>query len=93
MKSITDIKTEQSSRVAKRLLNHWKHKFEVQENTESLLIFMPSATVTLSPTIDNLHVEIDFKNNDVEQTKLEEVVIDHLVRMGQEELTADWLRS
>lgn len=93
MKSISDIKTEQSSKIAKRLLNHWKHKFEVANTEEQFEIFMPSATVSLSPNVDYLHVEIDFKTNDVDQIKLEQVVIDHLARMGQEELNADWARS
>jgi uncharacterized protein len=93
MKSITDIKTEQSSRIAKRLLNHWKHKFEVAENLQNFQIFMPTATVELTPLDNSLKVEIDFKEQDADQTRLENVVIDHLVRMGQEELTASWIRS
>ncbi|WP_163122761.1 DUF2218 domain-containing protein [Acinetobacter portensis] len=93
MKSISDIKTEQSAKIAKRLLNHWKHKFDVASTETNYEIFMPSATVLLIPKTDHLHVEIDFKTDDFDQIKLEQVVVDHLVRMGQEELNADWARS
>ena len=93
MKSHTQISTAEAARIAKRLLNHWKHKFDVANTEDHYEIFMPSATVSLSPKENHLHVEINFKTNDVDQIRLEQVVIDHLVRMGQEELNAEWSRS
>lgn len=93
MNSIADIPTTQASKIAKRLLNHWKHKFDVASTEELFEIFMPTATISLRPKLDSLHVEIAFKSEDVDQIKLEQVVIDHLVRMGQEELNANWTRN
>ena len=93
MKSHTQISTAEAARIAKRLLNHWKHKFDVANTEDHYEIFMPSATVSLTPKENHLHIEIDFKTDDVDQVKLEQVVIDHLVRMGQEELNAEWSRS
>ncbi|MDY6457723.1 DUF2218 domain-containing protein [Acinetobacter faecalis] len=93
MKSISNIQTLQAAKIAKRLLNHWKHKFDVANTEDHYEIFMPSATVSLNPKENHLHVEIDFKTDDVDQIRLEQVVIDHLVRMGQEELNDQWSRS
>ena len=88
-----NIATEQAARIAKRLLNHWKHKFEVAESEDLFQIFMPSATVQLSPAPAYLAVEIIALQPDTDLPRLEQVVLDHLIRMGQEELTADWQRS
>ena len=93
MKSQTQIETAQAAKIAKRLLNHWKHKFSVEQTEQDMKIFMPSATVILSPNTDNLDVNIDFKTDDVSQERLEQVVLEHLARMGQEELQADWQRQ
>ncbi|MEG0132144.1 MAG: DUF2218 domain-containing protein, partial [Acinetobacter sp.] len=49
MNSTTQIKTDEAKRISKRLLNHWKHKFEVAETEAYLKIFMPTATVILTP--------------------------------------------
>lgn len=89
----SNIATEQAARIAKRLLNHWKHKFEVAESEDLFQIFMPSATVQLSPEKDALAVEIIALQPDTDLPRLEQVVLDHLIRMGQEELTAQWQRS
>lgn len=59
MKSNTTINTSEAARIAKRLLNHWKHKFEVSETAEKLSIFMPDATVNLTPKSDILWVSIE----------------------------------
>lgn len=93
MKSQAHIETAQASKIAKRLLNHWKHKFDVEQTELEMKIFMPSATVTLSPNTDSLQVNIDFKSDEFSQEKLEQVVLDHLIRMGQEELHANWSRN
>ncbi|WOE31336.1 MULTISPECIES: DUF2218 domain-containing protein [unclassified Acinetobacter] len=92
MKSFTTINSQQSHRIAKRLLNHWKHKFDVTETSTQLQIFMPTATVSLQPQTDTLQVEIIFQSDEVDQTKLEQVVLEHLSRMGNETLDAVWQR-
>ena len=91
MKSISDIQTQQAAKIAKRLLNHWKHKFEVAESEQDYKIFMPTATVTLTPLEQHLDVVISSEN--AEDIRLEGVVLDHLNRMAQQEFQADWTRQ
>ncbi len=93
VKTQAQIATRQASRMAKRLLNHWKHKFEVAEHAQLLQIFMPSATVDLRPQADHLAVEITAQQADADLPMLEQVVLEHLIRMGQEPLQAAWQRS
>ncbi|WP_425918165.1 DUF2218 domain-containing protein [Acinetobacter sp. TSRC1-2] len=88
MKSNTQIATPEATRIAKRLLNHWKHKFEVAETDGNFSIFMPDATVKLMPQAEQLLVSIDSPLEDL--SKLEKVVLDHLSRMAQQEFTATW---
>ena len=88
MKSNTAITTSEAARIAKRLLNHWKHKFEVAETDGNFSIFMPDATVKLIPQSEALLVSIDSSLEDV--STLEKVVLDHLSRMAQQEFTVTW---
>ncbi|ENW89312.1 MULTISPECIES: DUF2218 domain-containing protein [Acinetobacter] len=90
MKRYSHIATTQSARLAKRLGNHWKHKFEVQETAQELRILMPSATIVLQPQPDALYTEIIALDEHTDLNRLEQVVLDHLQRMGQEQLSADW---
>lgn len=88
MKSNTTINTSEAARIAKRLSNHWKHKFEVSETAEKLSIFMPDATVNLTPQSDALLVSIESTLTDL--SHLERVVLDHLNRMAQQEFSVTW---
>ena len=88
MKSNTTINTSEAARIAKRLLNHWKHKFEVSEAAEKLSIFMPDATVNLTPQSDALLVSIESTLTDL--SHLERVVLDHLNRMAKQEFSVTW---
>lgn len=88
MNSSTNITTTEGKRISKRLLNHWKHKFEVAETDTETKIFMPTATVTLTPHEQHLAVLIENQQEDV--THLEQVVINHLNRMAQQEFVAEW---
>ena len=88
--SSAHIQTTQASRIAKRLLNHWKHKFNVVENATQYQIMMPSATILLTPQTHKLVVEIQAKDAETDLSYLEQVVLDHLSRMGQTELSAVW---
>ena len=90
MNSTTQITTDEAKRISKRLLNHWKHKFEVAETEAYSKIFMPTATVTLTSHEQSLDVMIENQQDDVEH--LEQVVIDHLNRMAQQEFIVDWQR-
>lgn len=93
MKSTTVIMTNEAARISKRLLNHWKHKFEVSETLEPyghtlFSIFMPDATVKLTALEEKLNVEIITEREDYKM--LEKVVIDHLSRMAHQEFTVEW---
>ena len=88
MNSTTQITTDEAKRISKRLLNHWKHKFEVAETEAYSKIFMPTATVTLTSREQSLDVMIENQQENVEY--LEQVVIDHLNRMAQQEFTVEW---
>ena len=90
MNSSAHIQTTQASRIAKRLLNHWKHKFNVVDNATQYQIMMPSATILLTPQTHKLVVEIQAKDAETDLSYLEQVVLDHLSRMGQTELSAVW---
>ncbi|ENW08981.1 DUF2218 domain-containing protein [Acinetobacter beijerinckii] len=88
MNSTTQIETIEAKRISKRLVNHWKHKFEVSETELHSKIFMPTATVTLTPNEQHLGVLIENQQEDVQ--RLEHVVIDHLNRMAQQEFIVEW---
>ncbi|MGG2097624.1 DUF2218 domain-containing protein [Acinetobacter haemolyticus] len=88
MNSSTQLTTNEGKRISKRLINHWKHKFEVFETEAYSKIFMPTATVTLTPQEQHLDVLIENQQDDV--THLEQVVIDHLNRMAQQEFIVEW---
>lgn len=88
MKSNTVINTHDGARISKRLLNHWKHKFEVSEIEQVTAIMMPNATILLTPSPENLHVQIDSRLAD--NSHLENVVLAHLNRMAKQEFEATW---
>ncbi|WP_038342970.1 DUF2218 domain-containing protein [Acinetobacter sp. A47] len=89
MNSSTHITTTEGKRISKRLLNHWKHKFEVAETETETKIFMPTATITLTPHEQHLAVLIENRQDD-NVAHLEQVVINHLNRMAQQEFVVEW---
>lgn len=96
MISTTAITTHEAVRIGKRLLNHWKHKFEVSETVDPhehivYSIFMPDATVKLTALEEALTVEIMTQREDY--SILKKVVIDHLNRMAQQEFSVQWQHS
>ena len=54
---------------------------------------MPSATIVLQPQSDALYTEIIALDEHTDLNRLEQVVLDHLQRMGQEQLSADWQQA
>lgn len=88
MKTQTALNTIEAKRITKRLVNHWKHKFEVAETETESRILMPTATVILIPQAETLDVRIESDLDD--HTRLEGVVIDHLNRMAQQEFQVEW---
>lgn len=88
MKTNTTIATTDAKRIAKRLLNHWKHKFDVAETETLFTIFMPDAEVKLFAEPEQLKIEIQTAREDY--TLLEKVVLDHVNRMAQQEFEVIW---
>lgn len=88
MKSTAQITTLDAQRIAKRLLNHWKHKFEVNQSENIFTIFMPEATLKLTAEAELLAVEIQTDRKDY--STLENVVVDHLNRMAQQQFEPIW---
>lgn len=90
MNSTTHLNTTEAKRISKRLVNHWKHKFEVAETETESKIFMPTATVTLTSHEQSLDVLIENQQEDV--AHLEQVVLAHLNRMAGQEFDVEWQR-
>ena len=88
MKTISIISTSDAARITKRLTNHWKHKFEVSDTAELSQIFMPQATIALAAGAETLAVKIESDLEDL--TQLKEVVVNHLNRMANTVLDAQW---
>ena len=91
MKSNTKIKTNEAKRISRRLFNHWKHKFEVNESDHTTFIYMPDATVQLDSHSDVLEVTLTTDREDF--AHLEQVIIAHLNRMAQQEFDVEWLHQ
>ena len=85
---IAKISTVEGKRIAKRLYNHWKHKFEVQETEYTLTIHLPNAQLTMTPETDHLTLELDVTAEDA--PRLQNIVLDHLNRMAQQEFETHW---
>ena len=88
MKTTTQINTLEAARISKRLLNHWKHKFEVSQSESDFQIFMPEYHITLTPQADTLAVSIESQVEDL--THIQNVVLIHLNRMANTEFSATW---
>lgn len=84
----THIATPDAQRIAKRLFNHWQHKFEVQAQPDLFQISMPDATLFLTPSPDRLEVKLETQREDYQV--LEKVIIDHLDRMAQQKFQVEW---
>lgn len=82
---------DEARRIAKRLVNHWKHKFEVEHNEIQSRIHMPDARITLTPLSTGLRLTIETEREDYQT--LEQVVLDHLNRMAQQQFQTEWQRQ
>ncbi|MBA1249759.1 DUF2218 domain-containing protein [Pseudomonas luteola] len=90
--STARITTAPPSRYITRLCKHWGHKFEVTFDEQKGLIQFPAGTCQLEARDGVLLAKIEFPSEDLE--KMEEVVADHLQRMGSgEALIIEWVRA
>lgn len=88
MQTKTQLSTQEGAKIAKRLLNHWKHKFEVKHDDQVIQILMPDYTITLAAQPDHLDVSIESPLEDL--SHIQNVFINHLNRMAHCEFSADW---
>lgn len=90
------ITTEQGDRIAKRLINHFRHKVQVAELDDGYLINMPGADITLTPTPNELHINYvrnqstDSPEHPYDEDKLKSVITSHLDRMAGETFEYVW---
>lgn len=89
IQSHTNISTDDGSRIVKRLCNHWKHKFEINEIDGRFEIPFPDAKVILQTTATQITVDIQTEKTDVIE-QYQNVVVNHLNRMAQQEFSAEW---
>lgn len=79
------ISTNEAARLIKRLCAHWAHKFTVE--TEPNLGRIDFGTSQCRLTGDDASIRIDLRCPDEATTsRMQEVVFDHLQRMGKSEL-------
>lgn len=90
--SSASIHTTDSTRIVKRLCNHWKHKFEITEQDQKFTIPFPDANVVLEATSTDILILIRTKQQNGLQ-QYENVVLDHLNRMAQQEFSVNWQRT
>ena len=93
MKSHAIIATHEAARLSKRLVNHWRHKFAIDQDGDQYTIHMVKdqeavADVTLRPVEGGLYVLID--SIDDFDDKVKATTINHLERMGEGGLVVTW---
>lgn len=94
--SQTTITTPDASKIAKRLINHWRHKFTISEQETAFVIHMTGADVSLVPQVDTLDVIIttNADSNDPERPfdegRLREVIANHIDRMANQSFEYQW---
>ena len=88
-----------AARIAKRLVNHFRHKVTITELGDDYLVHMAGADVTLSPNAEALTITIvrnESTDNperpyDLERVKF--VLTDHINRMANQTFDYEWLQS
>jgi hypothetical protein len=86
------IATDQAARIIKRLSNHWRHKFDIQEQDEITQIpFSAQSRVWLSADAKTLLAKIETLETE-RLAQLEQVVLLHINRMANQEFVASWQR-
>lgn len=85
------IATADGSRLIKRLLTHWGHKFDVSFDERSGHVpFDAQTTATFAASDDTLLARID-STDDAQLVRFQDVVANHLHRMARgETLQIDW---
>lgn len=90
--STAQIDTDDGARIVKRLCNHWKHKFEINEINGKIAIPFPEAEVLLEATPVQILMHIKTQTFDLVE-KYQKVVVEHLNRMSQQEFRTNWVTT
>ena len=91
--SKAEVKTDKAVSYMKQLCRHWEHKFNVVFDDEAGRIELLTSVCLLKPSAQSLAVELEMPE-DVDQSRMETVVAEHLQRFGfKETLVFDWARN
>lgn len=85
--SSTSLASPESARLIKRLCAHWAHKFTVESQPGQGLINFGDSQCRLSGDASTLHIQLQCPDP-VTSNRMQQVVFDHLQRMGKHELPA-----
>ena len=88
--SLADVPTEHATSYLRQLCRHWAHRFPVTFDDQKGRVELPSALCLLAATPTQLQVRLELAE-DVEGSRVEQVVAEHLQRFGfKEQLVFDW---
>ena len=92
MKSQLVLHTTDATRIAKRLANHWQHKFAVEFlGNRTTIPFSVDSTLVLVTSDETLTAILTTQSDtDDNHLKLQQVVLDHINRMARTEFTELW---
>ncbi len=91
--SKAEVKTDKAVSYMKQLCRHWEHKFKVVFDDQAGRIELLTTVCLLKARPEVLDVELEMPE-DVDQSRMETVVAEHLQRFGfKETLVFDWTRN
>lgn len=85
--------TPDGEKITKRLVNHWRHKFEVSQYSDHAIIHMTGADVVLSAQADTLSITLTCHENSeqpVDEARLRTVIANHIDRMANHSFDYAW---
>lgn len=81
-----------SPRIIKRLTNHWRHKFEIeQQQDHSIIHFSEHTKAILTGFDDHLWAKVEVSTEE-ELARYEDVILRHINSMAHQEFEANWIR-
>lgn len=91
--SHSELSTDSAARYLARLANHWKHRFTVTRGDGIATIDFGGSGCVLKALPDKLEISVTTEN-DAAIDELQEVVAEHLQRVGQiENMRLVWSRA
>ncbi|MCG7657352.1 DUF2218 domain-containing protein [Wielerella bovis] len=91
-KSQLILHTTDATRIAKRLANHWQHKFAVEFlDNQTIIPFSADDTLVLLTSDETLTAILTTQSStDDNHLKLQQVALEHINRMAKTEFTELW---